>query len=72
MKIETFLVITDSIIFELGRRMEIYTEINNRFRFLLNLGNETLDDILIKDKNLVALYNLDIEIDFVELVQLLN
>lgn len=44
--------------------MEIYTEINNRFGFLLNLENETLESIRIRGKNLVELYHYDLETDF--------
>jgi hypothetical protein len=39
MKNETFLVIIDKLIFELNRRMENYTELNNKFGFLLNIEN---------------------------------
>lgn len=46
--------------------MEVYIEINNRFGFLLNLENETLESIRIQGKNLVELYNLDLETDFEE------
>jgi len=66
MKIETFLVIIDTIVFQLNKRMEVYIEINNRFGFLLNLENETLESIRIQGKNLVELYHLDIETDFEE------
>lgn len=46
--------------------VEVYIEINNRFGFLLNLENETLESIRIQGKNLVELYHLDIETDFEE------
>lgn len=45
MKNETFLVIIDKIIFQLNRRMENYTELNNKFGFLLNIENKSLDNI---------------------------
>ncbi|KAF0715459.1 zinc finger MYM-type protein 1-like [Aphis craccivora] len=66
MKIETFLVIIDTIVFQLNKRMEVYIEINNRFGFLLNLENETLESVRIQGKNLVELYHLDLETDFEE------
>jgi hypothetical protein len=66
MKIETFLVIINTIVFQLNKRMEVYIEINIRFGFLLNLENETLESIRIQSKNLVELYHLDLETDFEE------
>lgn len=53
-------MIIDTDIFELGRRIEMYTEINNKFGFLSNLENQTLNNVLIKDENIFELYNLDI------------
>jgi hypothetical protein len=70
MKIEIFLVIINTIVFQLNKRMEVYIEINIRFGFLLNLENETLEIIRIQGKNLVELYYLDLKTDFEkELIQ---
>jgi len=66
MKMKTFLVIIDTIVFQLNKIMKVYIEINNRFRFLINLENETLESIRIQGKNLVELYYLDLETDFEE------
>ena len=66
MKMKTFLVIIDTIVFQLNKRMKVYIEINNIFGFLLNLENETLESIRIQGKNLVELYYLDLETDFEE------
>lgn len=66
MKNETFLVIIDKLIFELNRRMESFTELNNKFGFLLNIEKESLDNIRKKSSNLVELYNIDLESDLGE------
>jgi len=66
MKNETFLVIIDKLIFEFNRRMESYTELNDKFGFLLNIGNKSLDNIRKKSSNLVELYNIDLESDLGE------
>jgi len=66
MKNETFLIIIDKLIFELNRRMESYNELNNKFGFILNIENESLDNIRKKSSNLVEFYNIDLESDLGE------
>jgi len=46
--------------------MESYTELNNKFGFLLNIENESIDNIKKKSSNLVEFYNIDLESDLGE------
>lgn len=60
-KNETFLVIIDKLIFEINRIIESYTVLNDKFEFLWNIENESLNDIRKKSSNLVEFYNIDLK-----------
>lgn len=63
-KIQNFFVMMDSLTVEIKKRKEAYTKLNKRFNFLTD-DKLTKNEIEIEATNLVQVYPLDLENDFV-------
>lgn len=61
LKAEVYFAVLDRLSVELKKRMSAYTDIHQKFNFLLNIINESTEDISHGAKNLQNIYNSDIE-----------
>lgn len=53
--------------------MESHIELNDKFEYLVNIENESLNNVRKKSSNLVEFYDIDLENDLgEELIQLKN
>ncbi|KAL4718147.1 hypothetical protein ACJJTC_013845 [Scirpophaga incertulas] len=65
-RINTFLVVIDTLSEELKRRRDAYKLLNNKFYFITNLTNLSISEVEDKAKALQMIYSTDLEDNFTE------